>query len=475
MKDLVPLDLSEPLQESPELSSRLHPVSSQEDLTFSEVISPKASPTHSIHSCGVTPGPATVRNGVFLGISSGSRLSSSSTGDTVTSVSSNRSSLSGESCSGRSMVFRKNDLDQESTQSNYLGLNYAHVCNLIAQLADGAASEASLPATQHQRFPRHQNSRQIRRRRIDRECNENQNNELEFSQPDGNAPWTLSLDPTLTATESTTSHSSISSSSTHSYGSQDEELSRRYPPFPSSSQSNSFLRNNSFTFSRGNGTYDTETSIARLESDNSVYAQPTSGNDSIPMTPLYLPVREEASRPKNVMQKTKDFCNKFKRFIIPKKVLKQKDAPRVSERPVISESVYPELPPPIQSTIQSTSPPDSPRTWSFVRRRGFQRSLKTSLPSSQYSPYRQGTMTQNSTASIDKRSYEYHARPKTLEEVRSKRRFSLPAFSGTTPNQRSKSAGQPSTSNSIYHRRPRNGSIMTSASQNNSFLMNTLT
>jgi hypothetical protein len=58
---------------------------------------------------------------------------------------------------------------------------------------------------------------------------------------------------------------------------------------------------------------------------------------------------------------------------------------------------------------------------------GFMRSAKISSPSVflSESPRHRGE------SAVDIHSYEYHARPKTLQEIRSRRRFSLPTRAPT--------------------------------------------
>lgn len=415
-------------------------------------------------------------HGDFSNTSSDSRLSGCSASTHPPSTASRRSSSS-SSCSDGSVVFRRNDYDRESTHSNYSGLDYARVCHLIARLGNGTTSDQSLTPNHPQNPPQVSNPRQILRRRLENEYHDHRNNEFPLSQPDGTNPWTLSLEPTLTSTESSISQSSTRSSSNESSStSENEVIPRRY--FPStfaSSQSNSFFQQRSFNSSRANATHDTEVSTTRQGSNNSIYALPLVEEFvREPVSPP-RPVGGEPSRSRNVVQKTKEFCSKFKKLLVPKKASKgPKDVKDVMHDHPLSDDMFR-----MDATMQLPMPPllpPSPREtspWSFVRRHGMHREPKMSLPTFPHPEHRSGRIVKTSTTSVDKHSYEYHARPKTLEEIKSKRRFSLPAFSGPPAGQPSGSMGHMSIF-SRDQRRPFTSSI-NSASQNDSFLMSTPT
>lgn len=437
---------------------------------MSDTVPSKVSGTLSTYPSSKLPDPAVNDN--LANISSDSRLFESSSSTHPPSTASRRTSSS-SSCSDRSVAFRRieNEYDGESTYSNYSGLNYPRVCTLIARLGNGVTSEQSLTPSRPQNISP-VSPRQILRRRFENEYHEQRNNDIPLSQPDGNDPWTLSLEPTLTSAEPSISQTSTSSSTESSSASEDEDTPRRYFPTTFPSQSQSFSQQRSFNSSRANVTHDTEVSTTRRGSDNSVYALPHEGSVSPPRL-----IGEESSRSRNVVQKTKEFCSKFKKLIVPKKASKPKDIKGLLHDYPLSDHIF-RSDAPVQPIIPHLLPP-SPREaspWSFVRRRGMQREPKMSLPTMPHPEHQSQRIVKTSTTSVDKHSYEYHARPKTLEEIRSKRRFSLPAFSGPPAGQPSSSIGHSHMANTLSRdqRRPF-GSSIHSGSQNDSFLTSNFT
>ncbi|KAH9486886.1 hypothetical protein JR316_0000951 [Psilocybe cubensis] len=447
---------------SSDISSTLHDSASREDVTLSDTVPSKVCSTSPTRPSTKLPDPAL--NDDLANSSSDSRLSEASSGTRPPSTVSRRTSSS-SSCSDRSVAFRRieNEYDGESTYSNYSGLNYPRMCTLITRLGNGITSEQSLTAS-HPQNVSPVSPRQILRRRFENEYHDQRNNDFSLSQPDGNDPWTLSLEPTLTSAEPSISQTSTSSSSGTSNTSEDEDAPRRFFPAAYPSRSQSFFQQSSSNPSRVRATYDTEVSTTRRGSENSVYALSREEIYAPESASPPRPIGEDAPRPRNVVQKTKEFCSKFKKLLVPKKAPKPKDVKGLLHDYPLSDHIFSSNAP-VQPIIPHLLPP-SPREvspWSFVRRRGMQREPKMSLPTMPNPEHRSQRIVQSSTTSVDKHSYEYHARPKTLEEIRSKRRFSLPVFSGPPAGQPSGSIGHSHLAYS-YQRRPMASSIH-SASQ----------
>jgi hypothetical protein len=282
--------------------------------------------------------------------------------------------------------------ERASIHSNYSGLNYASVCDMIDRL--------------HSRITPQDTS----------DCS----NTLSFSQPDGNSPWTLSLERARSFAESGLSTAALSvESSSASDGGCPSEICQQQPelvPFQvySASPDHPPIINDEV------GALYHRRSASRL----SVEALPPEQCSTNPKSShLTIGHQNRSIRSTNVLQKTKEFCRKFKRFITSKSSKSRSD----------NNSL---LPPGAYTLVDIDTQPaqgyDFPRPASAVpsQRRGrFMRSAKFSSPSvalSEYPNYQAGS------AVDDIHSYDYHARPKTLQEIKSKRRFSLPAFSGAS-------------------------------------------
>ncbi|KDR85044.1 hypothetical protein GALMADRAFT_313409 [Galerina marginata CBS 339.88] len=364
---------------------------------------------------------------------------------------------SATSSSSRSMVLRQTEPRRNSTHSDYSGLNYAGVCNLIDQLDVGNMSEESFPRPQTP--SRFNTPRQIHRRRIDH-ANRPAGDTLELSQPSADDPWTLSLDPALSSTSESTSLSSASSSSLNA--SQAEDRSERHPPsaitFP---QPDSLPSQPSITCAE-NESHELDASTTRLGSNDSIYARPIDqpfpvGSNSLPFPPC--PQEGHPRQTKNVLKKTKDLYSKFKSFIISKKSKQSDPKPMISDPSASSDFCRMDLQPPME---YHRSPSSSTTSWSYQQRGVgiFQRSAKMSTPSVAFSSRTEIASTSRTPSVNKKYPYEYHARPKTMEELRrSKRRFSLPTFTGPASGSNTSAAKNPHTS-SQPHRRQREGSIL---------------
>lgn len=278
--------------------------------------------------------------------------------------------------------------ERASIHSNYSGLNYAGACHLIDQPDSRITPQAG--------------------------CS----NTLFFSQPDGNNPWTLSLDPTLSFTGSGVSTTSLSvESSSASDGGCASEICQQQPelvPFEvySSSTAHPPIVND-----------DAEALYHCQSASRPSVEALSSGRPSTNPKSSHLTIGHRNGSIR-VLQKTKEFCRKFKRFITPKSSKSRSD-----NNSLLPSGAYTL----VDVNTQPAQEYNFPRPASAVssRRRGrFMRSAKISSPSvalSEYPNYHTGSVVD------DIHSYDYHARPKTLQEIKSRRRrFSLPVFSGAS-------------------------------------------
>ncbi|KIM48154.1 hypothetical protein M413DRAFT_439878 [Hebeloma cylindrosporum] len=305
-----------------------------------------------------------------------------------TSSSSSRFQLDSSSSQADSVTDPDGHSERASIHSNYSSLNYAGVCHLIDRLDSRTTPQ-------------------------DIEYNDT----LFFSQPDGNNAWTLSLEPTPSFTEpglSTTSLS-VESSSASDSGCTSEIFQQQPVLVPVEVYSPSLDHPPTVND-------DTEASHHhRSGSRPSVEALPLEQSSTHPQSSHFT----IDHRSRNVIQKTKEFCRKFKRFITSKP-----SKSRSGNNLLLAPGAYTL----VDVDTQLAQEYNFPRPGSAVssQRPGrFMRSAKISSPSVALSEYPNH---QTGSAVDDIHSYDYHARPKTLQEIKSRRRFSLPAFSrASTP------------------------------------------
>ena len=312
--------------------------------------------------------------------------------EVLTSSSSSRFQPDSSSSRTESVTDPDDQSERASIHSNYSGLNYASVCDMIDRLHS----------------------------RITPQDTPDCRNILSFSQPDGNSPWTLSLEPALSFIESGLSTTSMSvASSSASDGGCPSEIFQQQPEIVPFQVYSTSLDHPPIGNDEAGALYHRR-SASRL----SVEALPPEQCSTNPKSShLTIGHRNRSIRSTNVLQKTKEFCKKFKRFITSKSSKSRSDDNAL-------------LPPGPYTLVDVDTQPargyDFPRPASVVssQRRGrFMKSAKISSPSvalSEYPNYQAGSRVD------DIHSYDYHARPKTLQEIKSKRRFSLPAFSGAS-------------------------------------------
>ena len=254
---------------------------------------------------------------------------------------------------------------------------------------------------------------------------------LFLSQPDGNNTWTLSLDSTTISESSLESKSrSLLSSPVSNYS---EAITVTRDTLPSiSSMSTSFL---SLPPSPVDIVESSVASDASMIVSSMSNAQRPHGEGWIVVADSYHDLSHDfprstakdsvlqLSRSKKLAKKSKDIFGRLKRLFTPKETR--------------SEDIQAYTAPP--SNLNSNERADrasrrrflpSPRPWLSYQRYRLSRSTKSTTTSWQGFSSGHGGHTDNH---VDERyTYEYHARPKTLKEIKSQRRFSLPmTFVGT--------------------------------------------
>ncbi|CAA7266485.1 unnamed protein product [Cyclocybe aegerita] len=337
-----------------------------------------------------------------------------------------------------------------SAYSNYSAPDYAGLHNFLRHRAAESSEESiGLRPPGFWEFEPH-----ARRQRIIETSNyEPPSGSLLLSQPDGNNPWTLSLDPSLTS-ESVSQSSASCRSVTTSLASQNEGPFNRHTPSPSfvssSPQLNTAFIRPSFRHPYGGDFPDVEVSTTRQGSHMSIRGERRE------YSAMEFSQKAPAA-PKKALKKTKQFYLKIKKLF----TTKASTSSRSITRRALNDSslgrsqglyVFPGID--VQQAVPSLSyHSDTPSTQGFpqpqtpsqssIYRRPFTRSLKLSSPSValSYTPDRTSNYPASSVG--ERFTYEYHARPRTLSEIKSKRRFSLPTiFTKPTVSRPNSSSGR---------------------------------
>ena len=244
-------------------------------------------------------------------------------------------------------------------------------------------------------------------------------NSLLLSQPDGKNNWTLSLDPTIS--QPATVSESAESDSLHSSCASDEAIPRTFPSASSTPRHNASLTlqpSSQDNMTKFNASSDismfvsSTSSVQQRQGGGSSSVRFNSGNFNDPSHGLVSPLDsvldpQPPSRSKKLMKKSKNIFGRFKKLFSPKGT----------------------TPEDIHDHAHTAIPPVSERRLlpSYQRYR-LSKSTMSLTPSSGQSF---GTSLTDSKVD-EKYTYEYHARPKTLKEIKSQRRFSLPLAFGTS-------------------------------------------
>jgi len=259
-------------------------------------------------------------------------------------------------------------------------------------------------------------------------------NSLLLSQPDGKNNWTLSLDPTISQPVAVSEPAESESLSLLSSCASDEDIPRSFPSVSSTPRhyaSLSLQPSSQDDMAKFNASSDTSmnvsstSSVQQRQSGGTSSVRFNTGNEDLYfndlahdlVSPLDSVLDQQPNRSTKLIKKSKKIFSRFKQLFSPKGTISKDihDHAHISHFP---KSGYIEAIPPVSE-----------------RRR---------LPS--YQRYRLSKSTMSLTPSFgqsfgpsiadnkvdEKYTYEYHARPKTLKEIKSQRRFSLPLAFGTS-------------------------------------------
>ena len=262
-------------------------------------------------------------------------------------------------------------------------------------------------------------------------------NSLLLSQPDGRNTWTLSLDPTISHPVAISESSAeLESLSLLSSCASEEAIARPFSSVSSTPKHNASLSLPPSQDDIAKFSASSDVSII-LSSTPSVQQQQTS---SVPFNTenadLYFsdlphglvshcqpPLdsvldRQQTSRSKNLIKKSKNIFGRFKKLFKPKGTISEDIHAHTAHHPKFD---------PI-----AAMPPVSERR----RLPSYQRYRLTKSTMSLTPSFGQSFTPENSSLADnnvdEKYTYEYHARPKTLKEIKSQRRFSLPMVFGTS-------------------------------------------
>ena len=278
-------------------------------------------------------------------------------------------------------------------------------------------------------------------------------NSLLLSQPDGKNTWTLSLDPTISHPSPATVSESLESESLSPLScASDEAIQRTFPSVSSTPRHNASLSlqpsqddmakfNASSNFSM---IVSSTSSVQQLQGGGANSVPFNTGNADIYFNDLPHGLvshcqpaldsvldPQQPSRSKKLINKSKNIFGRFKKLFMSKGTL--------------SEDIHAHTAHPHKSGFIAAMPPVSERRRlpSYQRYR-LTKSTMSLTPSFGQSFSPEDTSLMDNKVN-EKYTYEYHARPKTLKEIKSQRRFSLPlAFVGN-----SSSRATPSTKRNV--------------------------
>jgi hypothetical protein len=278
-------------------------------------------------------------------------------------------------------------------------------------------------------------------------------NSLLLSQPDGKNNWTLSLDPTNLHPATTSESLASESLSLLSSSASDEAIPKTFLSVSSTPRHNASL---SLQPSQDDmAKFNTSSDVSMIVSSTSSVQQRQGGGISSVLfntgnSDLYLndlphglvshcqpPLDsvldpQQPSRSKKLIKKSKNIFGRFKKLFTPKGT--------------ISEDVHAHtVHPPKSGSIAAITPVSERRLFPSYQRYRLTKSTMSLTPSfgQSFSPASEDT----DNKVDEKYTYEYHARPKTLKEIKSQRRFSLPlAFGG---NSSSRVNATPSTKRNV--------------------------
>jgi hypothetical protein len=253
-------------------------------------------------------------------------------------------------------------------------------------------------------------------------------NSLLLSQPDGKNNWTLSLDPTIsqpvTVSESVESESLSLLSSCAS----DEAIPRTFPSVSSTPRHNASLslqpssQDDMSKFNASSMIVSSTSSVQQRQGAGSSSVRFNAGNSNdfphglaSPLDSVLDP--QPPNRSKKLLKKSKNIFGRFKKLFSPKGT-KSEDIHDHAHTAHSPKSGY----------IAAIPPVSERRLLPSYQRYRLSKSTMSLTPS-----FGQSFGPSVGDNKVDEKyTYEYHARPKTLKEIKSQRRFSLPLAFGTS-------------------------------------------
>ena len=260
-------------------------------------------------------------------------------------------------------------------------------------------------------------------------------NSLLLSQPDGKNNWTLSLDPTISQPVAISESVGSESLSLLSSCASDEAIPRTFPSVSSTPRynaSHSLQPSSQDDMAKFNTSSDismivsSTSSVQQRQGGGTSCVRFDTGNGDLYFSDLphglvsHSPPdsvldSQQASRSKNLIKKSKNLFGRFKKLFSPKGTI---------SKDIHAHTTYP----PKSGYIPPVS---ERRPFPSYQRYKLTKSTMSLTPSFGQSFSPEDTSPGDNKVD-EKYTYEYHARPKTLKEIKSQRRFSLPLAFGTS-------------------------------------------
>ena len=257
-------------------------------------------------------------------------------------------------------------------------------------------------------------------------------NSLLLSQPDGKNNWTLSLDPTISCPVTVSESVESESLSVLSSCASDEAIPRTFPSVSSTPRlaSLSLQPSSQDDMARFNASSDIISSSSSVQrqggGSSSVRFDDGNSNDlphglvsqcQPPLDGFLDP--QQPTRSKKLIKKSKNIFGRLKKLFSPKGTTSND----IHDHTHTAHS-------PKSSYIAAIPPVSERRHLPSYQRYRLSKSTMSLTPSFGQSFGTTGSLANNKVD--EKYTYEYHARPKTLKEIKSQRRFSLPLAFGTS-------------------------------------------
>lgn len=258
-------------------------------------------------------------------------------------------------------------------------------------------------------------------------------NSLLLSQPDGKNNWTLSLDPTISQPVTVSESVESESLSVLSSCASDEDIPRTFPSVSSTPRhyaSLSLHPSSQDDMPKFNASSDISMIVSstssvqqqRPQGGGSSSVRFNAGNSSDFPHGLVSPLNsaldpQPPNRSKKLFKKSKNIFGRLKKLFSPKGTTSED----IHDHAHTAHS-------PKSSYIAAIPPVSERRLLPSYQRYRLSKSTMSLTPS-----FGQSFGPSLANNKVDEKyTYEYHARPKTLKEIKSQRRFSLPLAFGTS-------------------------------------------